>query len=71
MDLGAMAMKGVTLHSSESKNWNLTTGCSLVSYQEKPFSVCSSGRVLPLCREYSQHILSPTDKANEDIRIIH
>ena len=58
VDLGVMVMKSAT-HSPELNNWSLTIRCSLVSYTAKVLF----GRVLPLCKRYSQHILSLADRA--------
>ena len=55
MKRGLMIMKG-TPHSQELQNWSLTFRCSLVSYPGHSFFW---GGILPLCRGYSQRILSP------------
>ena len=47
-----------TMHSLDCQNWSLVIRCSFVSYPSHPFLL----GVLSLSREYSQHILSPTNR---------
>ena len=51
--------EGMNPHSQSLQNWSLTIRCSLVSYPKHPFL----GGVLPFYRGYSQHILSPVNRA--------
>ena len=46
------------------QNWRLTIRSSLESHPGPPLF----GQVLPICREYSQCILTPTNKAVKDSR---
>ena len=50
---------GVIIHSPDLQNWSLTIRYSLVLYSGHIFL---GGWVLPICRRYSQHFLSPTDR---------
>ena len=60
---GSNGNEGI-LHTPQISS--LTTRYSFVSYQEHPF-FCR--KVLPLCKEYSQHILSPTDRIGMDTEV--
>ena len=58
--------KGVTSHFRKVENWSFTTRYSILSYPKDPLE----WRVLPLCRRYRQHIITPANRVVTNTRIL-